>query len=286
MPQRNDLTETIAITSQLLPVVEANQEIAVMRIAQVRNKVLATRAFEEGLSSIYSSVVSSNQQMLAKTKRAQFKKKESAAILLATNERLTGNITAKTADQFIDFTASHAASDVIIIGQVGREMWQHRRVGSPFFFFDLPEQSVSMHQIQPLLQQLLQYQELTVFYPRYTSVVTQAPTIRSLGSVIESTTQVSAARQPEFTQYLFEPSLKKVVKFFNDQIFSIVIKQLFEEAELATLGSRITAMENSAFNIRNSLDTLIHLEQQHKRRVNNNRQRERLAGMQLWHTSK
>ena len=285
MPQRDDLEETIQLIRQLLPIIEANQEIAVMRIGHVRNTVLATRAFEEGLSAIYTSVLTSHKRALAEEQELEEIKGKAATILLSTNERLAGSITNVTANEFVTFTDQQPGNDVIIVGQVGRDVWESQRPGKPYSFFDLPQQAVSMRQIRPLLTQLLAYEDLTVFYPRFASVVTQEPVIRQLGSALETAAKASHGGPLQGTRYLFEPSLEEVLDFFNTQIFSTVVKQLFEETELAILGSRITAMENAAFNIRRRLGELERLELQTKRRKRNKPQRERLAGMQLWHTS-
>ncbi len=285
MSQRDNLEETIELIRQLLPIIEANQEIAVMRIGHVRATVLATRAFEEGLSAIYTSVLTSHKRALAEEQELAEIQGKAATILLSTNERLAGSITNVTASEFITFTDRQPRDDVIIVGQVGRDVWESQRPDKPYSFFDLPQQAVSMRQIRPLLTQLLAYEDLTVFYPRYASVVTQAPVIRKLGSALETAAKASQAGPLQGTRYLFEPSLEEVLDFFNTQIFSTVVKQLFEETELAILGSRITAMENAAFNIRRRLVELERLDLQTKRRKRNKHQRERLAGMQLWHTS-
>ena len=284
MPQREDIEETIALIRQLLPLIEANQEIAVMKIGRVRNAVLATRAFEEGLSAVYSSVLTSHKRALAEEQEIEEVEGKAAAILLSTNERLAGSITRTTANEFIDFTDNNSDVDVIIVGQVGRDTWEVKRPNSPYLFFDLPQQAVSMRQIRPLLRQLLEYQDLTVFYPRFSSVVTQQPVVRQLGSALETAAQLRHTKPLESTRYLFEPSLEQVLDFFNTQIFSIVVKQLFEETELAILGSRITAMENAAFTIKRKLVSMEQLANQTRRRDRNKHQRERLAGMHLWHT--
>jgi len=284
MSRRDNLEETIKLVGQLLNLTEANQEIAVMRIGRVRETVLATRSFEEGLSAVYSSVLISHRQALAEEQDKDDIEAKQAAILLSSNERFAGLITKSTTGEFVEFSRSNPSVDIIIVGQVGRELWELEQPDTPYFFFDLPEQAVSLKQIRPLLTHLLQYQDLTVFYPRYASVVTQQPVIRQLGSSIEAATR--AAQDPTATaaHYLFEPSLENVLDFFNTQIFSIVVKKLFEETELAMLGSRITAMENAAYKIRERIEDLDRLEKQIRRRENNRKQRERLAGMRLWHT--
>jgi hypothetical protein len=60
MPDTNNLTADINLVKQLLDLVEANQEIAVMRIAALRQTVLSTRALSEGLSHVYSEVKASH----------------------------------------------------------------------------------------------------------------------------------------------------------------------------------------------------------------------------------
>lgn len=280
MPHRENIAAEISLARQLVPLIEASQEIAVMRIARIRDTVLATRSFEKGLSAVFSSVRAAYKQ--APTEIAdKATALRSAMVLLTTNERLAGPIGAATTQYFLQNPQNE--SDVIIVGQIGREIWEAMYPDRRFYFFDLPAQNISIMALRPLLEQLLSYQNLTVYYPQYTSVVTQEPTTRNLGSTMAEMLSAEHGDSEERALYLFEPSQADIEAFFNNQIFSVVVKQLFEETELATLGSRITSMENTAYNIRKQLKDLEQRERQQNRGNKDKKQREQLAGRNLWH---
>lgn len=280
MPYRENLAAEINLARQLVPLIEASQEIAVMRISRIRDAVLATRSFEKGLSTVFSSVRMAQKQARAEITDSTAKLR-SAVVLLTTNERLAGPIGAATTQYFLQNPQSKA--DVIIVGQIGREIWEATHPDKRYYFFDLPAQNVSIITLKPLLERLLSYHNLTVFYPQYTSVVTQEPTTRNLGSTAADILSAANPGEVDQIQYLFEPSQADIEAFFDNQIFSVVVKQLFEETELAILGSRITSMENTAYNIRIRLKELEQDDRQQNRSNQDKKQRERIAGRNLWH---
>ncbi len=49
--------------------------------------------------------------------------------------------------------------------------------------------------------------------------------------------------------YFFEPSLRKILEFFETSVFTSLFTQTVHEAELARLASRIKAMEEALGNI-------------------------------------
>jgi len=82
--------------------------------------------------------------------------------------------------------------------------------------------------------------------------------------------------------FIFEPSLEKLLNFFETQVFSSLFKQTVTEAELARLASRIKAMEQAIVFITTRMENLSSAQRRAKRNLENRKQLERVAGISLW----
>ena len=56
--------------------------------------------------------------------------------------------------------------------------------------------------------------------------------------------------------YIFEPSVEKILMFFETQIFASLFDQAVRENQLAKFASRILSMDRASDNIRNRLKEL------------------------------
>ena len=281
MSGQDELGGSIELIRQLLNLVEANQEIAVMRIAQLREAVLQTRSLAQGLADVYTEVRTSHVQEMAEEERRQHRS-GSALVLLSTNERLAGPITAITARHFIE-QASTTADDIVIVGRIGQERFQAAFPNRSVIGFDIPQQDVALEQLAPLLKQLLRYQRLTLVYPTFENVISQKPAVQEIGTTFsEELAQRTRPKQPTVSRYIFEPSLAEVVKFFDRELFGLVMRQFFSELDLAMVGSRITSLETASTTIAQEVESLEHQRRVKRRERRNQKQRERLAGRRLW----
>ncbi len=93
---------------------------------------------------------------------------------------------------------------------------------------------------------------------------------------------VDAQEGQKHTPFFFEPTLKKILGFFETQMFSSVLKQVVDESELSRLASRIKSMEDSLGTIEKEQDILHKTELRAKRMIENNKQLQRLSGIALW----
>jgi F0F1-type ATP synthase gamma subunit len=84
------------------------------------------------------------------------------------------------------------------------------------------------------------------------------------------------------THYLFEPSLEKIITFFEDEIFTGIIQQTVTESELARYASRITTLDIARENINNKLKAINLEKRVATHRLLNKKQSEALSGISLW----
>ncbi|MGE5041445.1 MAG: F0F1 ATP synthase subunit gamma [Candidatus Levyibacteriota bacterium] len=264
---------------------EAYEQISVIRIQRVRGSVINTRDFLEGLAEIFNDVKQSYrdqvQELLKRHKKnapGGIKKNgKTMAILIASNNKLYGDIVFRVFNLFMKDVEKNNY-DVAIIGKVGKVMYELRYPGKEFLYFDIPDQNARLSDIMPVIEKIVGYSRILVYYGHFLNIVTQEPAISEVlgdSSLLETTGQEV---QEKHKMFYFEPSLQEILEFFEAQMFSSVMKQIVDESELSRLASRIKSMEDSLGTIEKDEQQLRKSEIRTKRLLENSKQIQRLSG--------
>lgn len=297
MQNRKFIREEIEVVNTMKYISQAYEEISVMRMQKIRDSVLKTRDFLIRLSSVFYDVKQSHRRFMS------FLTKELADIspydilprngktvtlLLSANERMNGDILSKVLKAFVEhIKGPGAGSDIIIIGKIGKETYaQLPDVPKDYTYIHVPDDKVTLEDIKGLINQLIHYQEINVFYGKYHSVVTQDPILSNITGD-KPFDYINLAPKPseeemEDRRFLYEPSLEELYAFFETQFFSALFKQTIDESHLSRYASRINAMEEALANIEQKAKKLRTEERKTIKAVQNKRQNDSIAGMALW----
>lgn len=296
------IAEEIDNVTAIKLLAEAFEEVSVIRMQRVRGNVLQTREYLEKLSEVFVDVKSTYKKEIAtyiKNKKSFLKKKSVAnfstfakngktvVVLLSANSKFYGSITERVYSLFIN-TIRNKEFDIVIVGRLGKEMYDGREGVSgggsrPYTYFHIPDLDFNATDLAPVIDVVLQYEHVQVFYGKFYNMITQLPTSSSVSgdqALIEDSAGQNMQRKE--TQFHFEPTLENVLNLFESQVFTALFKQTVHEAELARLASRITAMESALSSIavvETSLKTDL---RRIKHAVQNSKQIEAFSGMRLW----
>lgn len=294
MQNKRAVISEIDLTHVLKTISQAYEEISVLRMQRVKSSVLLTREFLDRLAEVFFDVKVSYKKEINKIKELQkrgiasvfqrkkkvdlapLKKQKAVSILLSANTKFYGDIVQRVFELFMK--SIRQDSDVVIIGRLGRDLFRQRAGGQAFTYFDLPDSNISASSVTPVLSYILSYETINVFYGRFNNVVLQVPTVTNISG--EDPFKVGVEFKNKVA-YFFEPSLVRVLEFFESQVFISLFKQTIFEGELSRLASRITAMEEALGNIEKREKELGGEIRRIKRLSENKRQIERLAGL-LW----
>src|SRR5258708_4594826 len=100
-----------------------------------------------------------------------------------------------------------------------------------------------------LIRHLVEYEEIHIYYGKFKSIVSQTPDV----IIISSETDISEIKKTKTVKYLFEPSLEKILMFFEIEMFSSVFEQMVKESQLAKFASRMFAMDAASQRIKRNL---------------------------------
>ena len=255
MADARDIKKNIDDLSNMKSVVNAYEEIASMKMRDIRGNVLQNRDFIAELANIYRQItVSYKTQILTLLQQKKAKKNarlslkiqnnKTACVYFSANSGLFGHILRKTYHEFIAYVETHNAEPVII-GAFGKRLFETQYPGKSFVYYTLAENTNYDELLKHLTETLLSYENVIVFYSQFQNMSSQKITMLDMSGE-EKETQEKAAHP---VYYFFEPSLEKILDFFEHEIFASILEQTFTESDLSRFASRIISLDAARENI-------------------------------------
>ncbi len=269
------------------------QQLAAIKMQKIRDSIIQTRRYIDGLGDVFIDVQQSHQQAIAQmTKQEQTgqvtrvtfsaikKNGKKAAVFISPDTKFSGRITKEVFESFRRHLDSGEKLDPIIVGSVGERMFQAAFPDRPHQVFHIPQSLSQVDDLRDMIEQVIQYEVVDVFYSRFYSLIKQG----AVSSNITGNIDIKQRAQLERTQrhFVFEPPLKTLLQFFEIQIFTSLVQQTVNESYLATLGSRITTLESATQNVQDQASQLKQHQQRLLKSINNKKQINQLAGLSLW----
>jgi ATP synthase F1 gamma subunit len=287
MVTKKELTKESEFLDTLHVILETYEEIAATRMARVRSSVLASRDFMLEINAIFQQVKSSYKTKIDSLMRKRKIKDPSKLtfinhngktlyIFISANTGLYGEIIRKTYNLFID-TLKKAPGDVVIIGKLGLETFNAGNIKIPVTYFELPDDKMDEESLRKIIEHIIKYEKVVVFYEQFNNVISQSPIATNISGDLlpweKSGPQIS---------YFFEPSLEKIMEFFEKEIFKSMFQQIILESELAKFAARMVSLDFASRNTEDKLKEVNLSQNRAKHQLNNKRQLEKFASMGLW----
>lgn len=281
MPTLTDIKSELEGVKVLGSLIDAYEEIASIRMKKIRDKVLRNRLYQEEVDYIFEKVrksYSREVQALAKkrgSKQITFipHNGKNVAVLLSANTGLYGDIIPETYRLFIK-EARETQSEVTIIGKYGYQLFLAENIGRPYTYFDFPDYGDDDEKLHEIIKHIVEYEQIHVFFGKFHNIIKQEPTMLSVSAKIELSEEDSKEEDKE--HYIFEPSLEKILIYFETQIFSSLFQQSVKESQLSKYASRFTAMDKASINTRNEIQKMVF---EKNRIVHNNFNKKQLSVM-------
>jgi ATP synthase F1 gamma subunit len=294
MAQRKLILEELEALNSIKDLAESYEEIAAMEMQKIKDSVLKTRGYLIDLSDVFvdlkASYLREVKDLLARRKTGDKslqpilqKSGKNLIVYLSSNGKLYGAVTQAT---FRLFTADLRKSDqqktdVVIIGNAGKEMYDASQVKRPYEYFDIPDSKIDLSHIKKLMQKFLAYESVHVYYGKFGNVVKQEPAQTSItGEDIFEDDNITPT--PREDRFIFEPTLEKIFHFFETQIMTNLFSQTLLENQLARDVSRVNAMEQALLNIEEESKILNRVKNRLRHVSQNKKQLETISGAVLW----
>ena len=287
MITRKELTRETEFLITLRTILETYEEIAATRMSHIRSSVLGSRDFLLEINAIFQQVKTSYKtqiELLMKKKKIKDPSKltfikrngKTLYVFISANTGLYGEIIHKTYDAFIG-NLKKEPGDVAILGKLGLKIFNAGKIKAPLTYFEFPDDKIDNARIQEIVEHIIQYEKVLVFYEQFNNVINQSPIVTNI-----SGDPLPWEKGGTQVKYFFEPSLEKIMEFFEKEIFASIFQQTIFESELAKFAARMVSLDFASENTKTRLKQIILAENRIKHQENNKKQLEKFASMRLW----
>lgn len=253
------------------------ESLASMKIAQTKDQVLHSQVFFKEIWSIYAQMRIDSLFRFGREKESAVIDKD-LYIAITAEGGFSGDIDQKLITYMIE-QHDPAKQDIIIIGHHGAtQLAQH---GVKYKkYYKLPQKDENIN-VTPLVEEISQYKNTSVFYQAYVSLMVQdikkidlQKSVQASGAQNETTDDVISE-----SNYIFEPNSFAVVAHLEKTMLKIALSQTILDSKLAQFASRFRSMSAAK---ERAVDTEHDLKIQYyraKRAVSDERLKEMINGM-------
>lgn len=283
------IAEEISSLENLQVLVQTYEEIAASRMQKVKASVLNNRDFLSSLFVIYQQVKVSYKKELERIQKAKKKEKgrkgageqgKTVSVLLSANTGLYGDIIRRTFQTFVKGIQGKD-TDIVVVGKIGRTMLDasKEKLGiTSYKYFDLSDSTSNPEDFSEVISYIVEYETVIVYHGQFESILSQVPIQDTLTGELPE----EESKKAEEAAYIFEPSLDKVVDFFESEILASVFEQSLHESSLSKYAARMINLDRAVVNIADNLKKAQFKGKRAHHRLINKKQIGLLSSMSLW----
>lgn len=288
MLTRKEIGNEIIGLFTLNDLVKTYEEIAASRMQKTRSSVIQNRSFVFDLGLLYQDVKSSyRNQLISLMQKKKIKDVENVSLIkrngktvvvfVAANTRLYGDLIQKNL-AMVRALIAKGPCDLVVIGKLGLQMLEAAGITVVSTYFDFSDQVVDVNQAGVIAKYLQEYERILVVHGQFFNVISQdAVTSDMSGDLVEQKEE-----SVQKSMYIFEPSLEKIVLFFEQEIFASLFEQVLEESHLAKFASRMINLDLATERIQERVNSLEQQDKKYKHLNENKKQLNSFSSMMLW----
>lgn len=213
------------------------ESLASTQVAKVKSKVELSKAFFQLLWKRYSSIrVDPNTRI---TNRELGEDDKQVFIIISAEAGLSGDIDQRLIE-VMSQDYNPKTTDIVVLGSHGASQLSQR--GIPYVrFFQVPE-SDHYIDVSPVIDAVLSYSKIVVYYEEYVSLGVQ--NIQSIDLISSMQGMAQGVDEDAMTaeDTIFEPSLDEIADEMELTMMSLALSQTILESSLAQAASRFNAM--------------------------------------------
>lgn len=272
----------IADLTAIQDITNTYEQVAAMRMRRVKDTIVQNRDFYESLSEIYFETQRCYQENLTREKKYVSRYSNgvgggNVVVLLTANTGLYGKVVKEIYSQFVKDNVN-SKNDLVIVGEQGRRWIQNQYPTVHYKYFNLSDGTDNLDkQIRPIYDCISKYANITVYHGIFKNIMEQPVTVTKITPNPDKNDG-----KGETLLFLFEPTIDKVLTFFEEQLLYSFFDQTIHESALAKYGSRMLGLDSASQNVSNILKQTMFLSTKVKHATQNRKQLELVYSSTLW----
>ena len=244
MKRPEDIAYEQMSMSTLVKLTSVFENLASMRISQIKNKVLEAQKFFDELWSIYTQLRVDSMFRFGRSQTSHKVIDKELYIIVTSEGGFSGDIDQKLVDLMLS-SYDKSKHDIIVIGHHGAVQLAQRGIAYKKYY-KLPVKDLNINS-EPIIAEVQKYSLTSVFYQTYVSLMVQDVKRISLSNAVQQKGKNVKAGQEIISEdtYIFEPSTYAVVDHLESSMLQIAVSQVILESKLAQYASRFRAMTSS-----------------------------------------
>lgn len=267
MPQASrDIQRRIKSVKNTKKITKAMELVSAAKMRKAVAKVLATRAYSDlvwdTVLHLVKKVDTNKHPFFVEPKKVS----KVAVILISTNRGLCGSFNTQLVAKVIESIKLHnpdtVSTDIISCGTKGRDEIRRHKVN---LVADFPKEDITEDSeiIRPIVHMISKdflakkYDKVFVAYTDFMSSLKQVPHVKQLlpiepeiderlGHIIHEQGKVEKINVDNFSEFIFEPNINKVLEAFLPRLVEVQIYQSVLESEASEHSARMFAMRNAS----------------------------------------
>lgn len=276
MRRANVVEKDMAGIETLKDLTNVFESLASTQVAKVKGKAQLSQEFFELLWKRYTSIrVDPKKRITAKGDIGGSNGKN-VLVLISAEAGLSGDLDMRMIEQMQE-NYDPKTTDIVVLGSHGASQLSQR--GIPYVkFFQVPE-SDSYIDVTPVIEAILPYDKIIVYYEEYVSLGQQV--VKSIDLITRMQDMSEDAEEDVMTdmETIFEPNLEEIADQMEETMMSMALSQVILQSGLAQAASRFNAMTVAEDRAGELLDEYKLEYHRAKRSENDRRLREVLVGM-------
>ena len=212
------------------------ESLASTQVAKVKSKVELSNQFFQLLWARYSSIRVDPKTRI--TNRAVGANPRRVFIIISAEAGLSGDIDQRLIEVMMQ--SYDTETDIVVLGSHGANQLTQR--GIPYVrFFKVPESDRYIN-VTPVIEAVLPYAQIVVYYEEYKSLSVQEISSIDLISRMKDMSEDAEEGVMTAADTIFEPSLDEIADEMEETMMRLALSQTILESSLAQAASRFNAM--------------------------------------------
>jgi F-type H+-transporting ATPase subunit gamma len=270
-----EIEDNLEAVSAIKTIATTYQEISQKEMTKIREKALKNRKFIGRLAQVYAKTKEEHLKNKEEEKAPSEEKSGKVAVFLSANARFYGSLLWEVWSQVKKYLEKNDA-DLVVVAENGKFFAQNSPFGENFTYFDLDDEEPEEGEIKEIIDFIKKYKKISIFHGHFENILKQ-DSVRT-----EIPGKLPKKETKEEESYLFEPSTKEVLQFFETELLTAFFNQAFLEHRLSRHATRVVAMHQAGENAKERKEDLKMTIKRLKRKEMDKKQFDITGPLQLW----